>query len=497
MVEYRKYEGGMIMRKIICLLLCAVLLCGCGGLKEQNAEELEKEMSDLYATEELKTISRDNVSFQMPDSWTASIKIDKDWMYYYFDDSLLGINIRDGNEFRDNETFLSQKDGFIEGMLERSNGELISDEVIDISGEKALETVLFQTVDGKKYRISSITFIYDSEFYNLGWVILGESNIDYSKDYEKFKESIRIENHEENDETGFPTSWKLLSELKSANKNLTFIETFNKDTDPNGTEMGSEGFYITKASYFDSRVNPTLMNEYAGTIETFRTEEDCLKRAEYLRSLDGPDSGEIPTNQYIYQNGKVLFRVNKELSEIQAEEYNDQLIEIIKKYAKNKSKENKKETESGKLSKDSTPTTGQRNALDRAKSYLNYSNFSYQGLIEQLKYDKFSEKEATYAVDNCGADWNEQALGKAKNYLSHSAFSYTGLIEQLEYEKFTAEQATYATDNCGADWNKQAANKAKSYLSHSSFSREGLIEQLEYEGFTHEQAIYGVEQNGY
>lgn len=88
------------------------------------------------------------------------------------------------------------------------------------------------------------------------------------------------------------------------------------------------------------------------------------------------------------------------------------------------------------------------------------------------------------------------ALRKAKSYLKTAAFSYEGLIEQLEYEKFTHDDAVYGVDNCGADWNEQAAKKAQSYLKISPFSRDSLIEQLEYEKFTHEQAIYGVEQNG-
>ena len=80
--------------------------------------------------------------------------------------------------------------------------------------------------------------------------------------------------------------------------------------------------------------------------------------------------------------------------------------------------------------------------------------------------------------------------------MDYSSFSYQGLIDQLEYEKFTSEQSTYAVDHCGADWNEQAVKKAQSYLSFSSFSREELIAQLEYEKFTHEQAVYGVEANG-
>ena len=89
------------------------------------------------------------------------------------------------------------------------------------------------------------------------------------------------------------------------------------------------------------------------------------------------------------------------------------------------------------------------------------------------------------------------ALAKAKSYLDFTAFSYTGLIDQLEYEGFSTEEATYGADNCGADWNEQAAKKAKSYLEFTSFSRSGLIDQLLYDGFTQEQAEYGVTQNGY
>ena len=100
-------------------------------------------------------------------------------------------------------------------------------------------------------------------------------------------------------------------------------------------------------------------------------------------------------------------------------------------------------------------------------------------------------------MDNCGADWTEQALRCALQYLNYTAFSYDGLIDQLKYEGFSKAEATYGADNCGADWYEQAAKCAKSYLDYTSFSRSGLIEQLEYEGFTYDQAVYGVEQNGY
>ncbi len=120
---------------------------------------------------------------------------------------------------------------------------------------------------------------------------------------------------------------------------------------------------------------------------------------------------------------------------------------------------------------------------------------------ENLEEDVKSTEETEPPEENSEAHiptmGEKNALSKAKDYLEFTAFSYSGLIEQLEYEKFSHEEAVYGADNCGADWNEQAVLKAKSYLEFSSFSKEGLIEQLEYEGFTHEQAVYGAEQNGY
>lgn len=91
----------------------------------------------------------------------------------------------------------------------------------------------------------------------------------------------------------------------------------------------------------------------------------------------------------------------------------------------------------------------------------------------------------------------ENALRSAKNYLDYYAFSRNGLISQLEYEGFSSEDATYAVDNCGADWNEQAVKKAQDYVNMMSFSRSGLIEQLQYEGFSADQAEYGATAVGY
>lgn len=206
-----------------------------------------------------------------------------------------------------------------------------------------------------------------------------------------------------------------------------------------------------------------------------------------------------------------------------------------------------------------TTTIGQKNALKKALNYLDFMAFSRSGLIQQLEFEQFSHDDAVYAVDHCGADWNEQAakkaaaylefssfskqglidqlefegfthseaeygaeavekasssdnsgssssqatmgelnaLKKAQSYLDFSAFSRSGLIEQLEFEQFSHDEAVYAVDHCGADWKEQAAKKAAAYLEFSSFSKQELIDQLKFEGFSSSEAEYGVSAVGY
>ena len=108
-----------------------------------------------------------------------------------------------------------------------------------------------------------------------------------------------------------------------------------------------------------------------------------------------------------------------------------------------------------------------------------------------------STAAADASVGSSATMGQRNAAEKAKQYLEYTAFSYTGLIQQLQYEGYSVDEATYGADNCGADWNAQAAAKAQQYLEYTSFSRSGLVVQLEYEGFTSSQAEYGASAVGY
>ena len=125
------------------------------------------------------------------------------------------------------------------------------------------------------------------------------------------------------------------------------------------------------------------------------------------------------------------------------------------------------------------------------------NNFISQSIEKNQIINEGDKVNIVFSLGKEPTKGQKNALKSAKSYLRYSSFSYEGLIHQLEFEEYSHEEAVYAVDNCGADWNEQAVKMAKSYLAHSSFSRFGLIKQLEFEKFTHEQAVYGVEQNGY
>ncbi|SHO46856.1 Ltp family lipoprotein [Anaerocolumna xylanovorans] len=125
------------------------------------------------------------------------------------------------------------------------------------------------------------------------------------------------------------------------------------------------------------------------------------------------------------------------------------IVEEPKEESKKEVTEEPKEVAPTTSAETSSLTMGQKNALSRSKEYLAYSSFSHNGLIKQLEFDGFSTEDATYAADNCGADWNEQAALKAQQYLNYSSFSRSGLIEQLEFDGFTRKQAEYGSNAVG------------------------------------------------
>lgn len=98
-------------------------------------------------------------------------------------------------------------------------------------------------------------------------------------------------------------------------------------------------------------------------------------------------------------------------------------------------------------------------AVKCAKNYLKTMAFSRAGLIDQMSSDfgsRFTKEQAEFAISTLESqklvDWNEQAVKSAQDYLQFMDFSRQGLIDQLSSQygsKFTKEQAEYAATAVG------------------------------------------------
>ena len=145
-------------------------------------------------------------------------------------------------------------------------------------------------------------------------------------------------------------------------------------------------------------------------------------------------------------------------------------------------------------------------AARRGNSLLSSTTFSLDGLISQLLLLGFTQEEAEAGANMAYENQEtteeitasmENALREAQNVLSGNDFySYSGMIQKLRGAGYSEEEATYAADNCGADWKDQARRQASFLLLYQNMNHDELIKALLAQGFTEEEAEYGYNQNG-
>ena len=91
-----------------------------------------------------------------------------------------------------------------------------------------------------------------------------------------------------------------------------------------------------------------------------------------------------------------------------------------------------------------TSKTELENAIESAEAYSNVFAYSKKELIDQLKYEGFSEEIAECAAKSINANWKENCVRSAYSYLDLFSFSKKELIHQLDYDGFTPEEIDYA-----------------------------------------------------
>ena len=138
-------------------------------------------------------------------------------------------------------------------------------------------------------------------------------------------------------------------------------------------------------------------------------------------------------------------------------------------------------------------TSGEKHAVRSAISYCLYSHLSYDGVIRQLEFEKYTPEEAKFAADHCGADWDEICEKATRTNLVYQGCSLESLRKYLSYDGFTEEQIMRATEDLDIDWGRMAIKNVEQALEYGSYSEQGMYEHLINDGFTPEQANHAIE----
>lgn len=134
------------------------------------------------------------------------------------------------------------------------------------------------------------------------------------------------------------TAEEIVNILKEKVAYIGEYVVYTEETDLNNL-LGRPNQYISKITFEDTRLeqvnkdNEFLTEEerkepIGGTIEVFSNTKDLENRKKYIETLSSSAS---IFNQYIYSSGNALFRLEKDLTPSQAQEYENVFYEIMKK----------------------------------------------------------------------------------------------------------------------------------------------------------------------
>lgn len=195
-------------------------------------------------------------------------------------------------------------------------------------------------------------------------------------------------------------------------------------------------FSISKKDKFDSNIINLIENIISKSEISIVEENNANNKHNEVREEKQEENNEIEENTNINSKNESSKVTEKNNNINTNNNYNDTSTKNINTNINisntsteklEQQKTDNQKVENNTVKEDSTITIGEKNALSKAKTYIKAMAFSYEKLIEQLEYEGFSNSEAIYGANNCGANWNEQALKQAKVYLKTMSFSKNGL----------------------------------------------------------------------
>lgn len=319
--------------------------------------------------------------------------------------------------------------------------------------------------------------------------------------------------------------------IKCLNKvpGVVDISAVTEDNDPNGN-LNKPGGYTAQVYFSHNLVNQndvlgdTLIDkgtEAGGSIEVYRTEEEAIKRRDYLATFDGS----ILCNGSHTVVGTVLVRTSDKLTASQQKELEENIIVILTALpdkeptvttTSNTTKATKTTSKQHTVTKKTKATAApNRNneAVKVAEKWAEYFFPTHRALIRELliepsleqDFDAFTDDEADYAIKHANINWKAHALERVNQAAEANPgvdFTPSDFINE-ELDGFTDEEAAYALKKCDINWKKSAINIIKELLIDSEIegrkiSVYDIIDHLTNLGFSDDDIHYATEHtDGY
>ena len=450
----------------------ALALVGCG--EESQSTKAATSTSADASIANVKMIEQENggVKYKVPADWDASTN--DSYIYYYPENLPSTVNEMVMSHYDEISNFAEDDlkevmNSYVDGLSESDTvGNLVKEDST-IQGQYAIKATFLQIVDGVAYNTTAYAVpINKHAIFSIGFCSNGKAEKNYQPYYDRIVDSITLpQNLNDIDMTNqkiggvnyqVPADWDTRQETDDGDIYIYYSpKTSSKSTET----------VLACYSEMTNLTDDNLENVIGACADSVAKTDDV---SNFVKE-DYPDLGEYAIKSTFtqeidgesYDAAYYVFPVNMDglfsllfysrSGNHVYEPYYNLILDSIELPAAKAQSESSEESSTEEVSaatssektatSESDLTTERASALQMAAEYLEYTAFSHDGLVDQLEYEGFSTEDATYAADNCGADWNEQAARMAQQYRDYSTFSHAGLVDQLEYEGFSAEQAEY------------------------------------------------------
>lgn len=307
------------MKKLFMMLVCCVLLVGCGGNitgKNNSETSIEANKSDnLYESEKIFVKTIGDAEYPVPESWNNNSKIEGNYTYYYGDKVMLMVYRDDMDGIIPFENYSdSELDEYRNNLLDglksgfESYRELSSRDYKGKGGSRYIRYVADVKLKGNDYSLDMVVFAGNNEVYTFGVLIDSDSLKSYGQELRYLRENISInvefeEEPEQNVEEIFENFKNGLidssKELESnevlfasmqqlIEKNYYDIKEFSSFNDVSATDDNHNKFteFSVAIAYFDTHFDEGSVGKAIGEDGWESIKSLMLEDGEFINKMD-------------------------------------------------------------------------------------------------------------------------------------------------------------------------------------------------------------------